>query len=257
MFIKTLLIFIIAFFGYMHCYWGSTMWNRPIIMSTLTGLALGDIRTGIIVGSALELAFLGAVPIGASNPPDMTSGSIIAAAFVILNHADTGLAVTIAIPIATLVALFDNLQMMFLLTYSAHLCDAAAENGDANKVERIVRIASIGNKIALSLIVAAGFYFGSSIIELFITQVPEWFSHGMNVVAGILPALGIAMLARMMVSKQNWGYLLIGFLISAYLDISTLGVALAGIAVSSILFFTQSKKNDVSVQEAITNDNEF
>ena len=111
---KTILIFLVAFFGYMHSYWGSTMCNRPLIMGTLVGLVLGDVKTGIVVGSALELAFLGAVPIGASNPPDMTSGSVIATAFVILSGADTGMAVTIAIPVATLVALFDNLQMMFL-----------------------------------------------------------------------------------------------------------------------------------------------
>lgn len=257
MLLNTLLIFIVAFFGYMHSYWGSTMWNRPIIMSTLIGLVLGDIKTGIIVGSALELTFLGAVPIGASNPPDMTSGSIIATAFVILNQADTGLAVTIAIPVATLVALFDNLQMMFLLTYASHICDSAAEKGDVDKVDRTIRIASIGNKIALSLIVSAGFYFGSPVIESLISMIPNWFSHGMDVVAGILPALGIAMLARMMITKENKGYLLIGFLISAYLGVSTLGVALAGMAIASIRYFTLNKQAVKLGQEVAVDENEF
>lgn len=256
MFAKTILIFIVAFIGYMHSYWGSTMHNRPIIVATLVGLVLGDLKTGIIVGSALELAFLGAVPIGASNPPDMTSGAVIATAFVILTGSDTGMAVTIAIPVATLVALFDNLQMMFLLTYAGHMCDAAAEKGDYRKVERIVRIASIGNKVLLSLLVALGFYFGSSSIEAFVNWVPGWFSHGMDVVAGILPALGIAMLSRMIINKGNWGYLIIGFLISAYLGVSTLGVALLGISIASILFFREStaaKQN----KEAVIDDNEF
>ena len=256
MFIKTILIFLVALTGYMHSYWGSTMCNRPIVVSTLVGLVLGDVRTGLIVGSALELAFLGAVPIGASNPPDMTSGATIATAFVIMTGADTGMAVTIAIPVATLVALFDNLQMMFLLTYAGHLCDKAAEQGDAHKVETIVRVASIGNKVALALIVALGFYFGSSSIEAFVNWVPAWFSHGMDVVAGILPALGIAMLARMMISKDNWGYLVIGFLISAYLNVPTFGVALLGIAIAAIMFFSV-KKNDMTQKEVKADDNEF
>lgn len=136
--IKALLMFIVAFVGYMHSYWGSTMHNRPLIVGTLVGLVLGDIQTGIIVGGALELAFLGAVPIGASNPPDMTSGAVIASSYTILTGADTGMAVAIAIPVAALVALFDNLQMMFLLTGAGHMCDRAAEKGDAKKVERIV-----------------------------------------------------------------------------------------------------------------------
>ena len=167
-----------------------------------------------------------------------------------------GMAVTIAIPVATLVALFDNLQMMFLLTYAGHMCDAAAEKGDYKKVEHIVRIASIGNKVVLSLLVALGFYFGSSSIEAFVNWVPAWFSHGMDIVAGILPALGIAMLSRMIINKGNWGYLLIGFLISAYLGVSTLGVALLGISIAAILFFRESSSDGKS-KEAVADDNEF
>ncbi len=251
--LKTVLLFIVAFIGYMHSYWGSTMHNRPLIMGTLVGLVLGDIKTGIIIGSALELAFLGAVPIGASNPPDMTSGAVIATAFTILTGADSGMAVTIAIPVAALVALFDNFQMMFLLTEAGHMCDKAAEEGDYKKIETIVRIASIGNKVALSLIVALGFYFGSSAIEAFVNWVPEWISHAMDVVAGILPAIGIAMLARMIMSKDNWGYLGLGFLISAYLNVPTLGVALIGVCIASIVFFKDLKNK----KEVNSNDNEF
>ena len=81
LFLKAVLLFVVALIGYLHSYWGSTMHNRPLIMGTLVGLVLGDVKTGIIIGSTLELAFLGAVPIGASNPPDMTAGAVIATAF--------------------------------------------------------------------------------------------------------------------------------------------------------------------------------
>ena len=156
--LQALLIGLVAFFGYMHSYMGSTMWNRPIIVSTLTGLVLGDLETGIIVGAALELAFLGAVPIGASNPPDMTSGSIIGTAFVIASGAGVGEAVALAIPVATLVLLLDNLQMMFILTWAAHIADRYAKEGKARKVEWVCRIAGIGNKVLLSLLVAVSFF---------------------------------------------------------------------------------------------------
>ncbi len=251
---QSLLVFVVTFIGYMHSYWGSTMCNRPIIVSTLIGIVFGDLQTGLVVGAALELAFLGAVPIGASNPPDMTSGAAVATAIVITTGADNGMAVAIAIPVATLVALFDNLQMMFLLTYAGHMCDKAAEEADADKVERIVRIASIGNKVLLALVVAIGYYLGSTAITDFIEWVPEWFSHGMDVVAGILPALGIAMLAKMMVAKDNFGYLILGFVISAYLGVPTFGVALAGTALAIILFFREQKTTE---KEEEIDDNEF
>ena len=67
MLIKTVMIILVAFFAYMHSYMGSTMHNRPIIVAPLVGLVLGDLTTGILVGATLELVFMGAFPIGASN----------------------------------------------------------------------------------------------------------------------------------------------------------------------------------------------
>ena len=91
-------------------------------------------------------------------------------------------------------------------------------------------------------------------VETFVNWVPEWVSHGMDVVAGILPALGIAMLAKMIVSKDNWGYLGLGFLISAYLGVPTLGVALAGICVGSLVLLSELRKGK---EVSFDDDNEF
>ena len=46
--VQTLLITLVAAFGFAHDGVGSTMWNRPIVMAPLVGLVLGDIRTGNI-----------------------------------------------------------------------------------------------------------------------------------------------------------------------------------------------------------------
>ena len=111
--LRSVLITLVALFGYMHNWMGSTMWNRPIVVSALTGLVLGDLTTGIITGAMLELSFMGAVPIGASNPPDSTSGAILGTSFVILSGQEIGAAVVLAIPVATLVVMVCNLCGMF------------------------------------------------------------------------------------------------------------------------------------------------
>ncbi len=255
--IQSLLIFLVACFGYLHCYMGSTMWNRPIIMSTLTGLVLGDLETGIKVWATLELAFLGAIPIGASNPPDMTAGSIIGVSFVIISKASIGAAVTLAIPVATLVLLFDNLQMMFLLTWAGHLADKYAAKGDATKVEWICRIAGIGNKVILAAVVAIAFYVGVDVIEGVLAVIPEWITHGMDVAAGILPAIGFAMLARMILTKELTAFLIIGFLLAAYLNIPVLGVALFGLAIALVVYFMGGNKQNATATEVYDDDNEF
>ena len=179
--IQALLITLVAFIGYMHCYWGSTMNNRPIIVAPLVGLVLGDMTTGIMVGATLELIFLGAVPIGASNPPDITSGAIIGTSFVILTGQEVGAAVALAVPVATLVLLFDNLQMMFILTWATHMADSYAKKGDYKKVEWVARFAGIGNKLILSIVVGVAFYLGVPVIKDVLSVIPQFIIDGMYI----------------------------------------------------------------------------
>lgn len=251
--IQSLLITLVAFISYMHCYFGSTMGNRPIIVAPLVGLILGDLQTGIMVGATLELIFLGAVPIGASNPPDITSGAIIGTAFVILSGQEVGAAVALAVPVATLVLLFDNLQMMFVLTWATHAADKYAQLGDYRKVEWIARLAGIGNKAVLALVVGIAFYLGVPVIQDVLAVIPQFIIDGMDVAAGILPAVGFAMLAKMIVTKELSPFLLAGFLLAAYLNVPVFGVALTGLVIASLVYFSDSKKK----MEVIIDDNEF
>ena len=99
---QTVFIFFVSAFGYCNSCFNSALFNRPLVLGALTGLALGDVATGCQVGATLELVYLGAQAIGASNPPDMTSGSVIGTAYVIAAGADVAEAVAIAVPVSLL-----------------------------------------------------------------------------------------------------------------------------------------------------------
>lgn len=43
---------------------------RPIIVSTLTGVILGDVQLGLLTGGITELAFAGLTPAGGTQPPN-------------------------------------------------------------------------------------------------------------------------------------------------------------------------------------------
>ena len=42
---------------------------RPLMVSTFTGLILGDVTLGLTVGALIELAFAGLTPAGGTQPP--------------------------------------------------------------------------------------------------------------------------------------------------------------------------------------------
>lgn len=244
--LQAVLIGLVAFIGYLHSFIGSTMINRPIVMAPLVGFILGDLTMGIKIGALLELIFLGAVPIGASNPPDVTSGSIIGTAFVILTGQEVGTAIVLAVPIATLVLLIDNLQMMFTLTWVTHIADKYAEEGNYKKIEWLAIASGVGNKLVLAIIVGIAFYVGVPVIKVVLDKIPTFIIHGMDVAAGILPAIGFAMLARMIIVKELSPFLLLGFLLAAFFKITTFGVALFGLVIASLIYFNSKKESVVT-----------
>lgn len=88
--------------------------GRPLILSTLAGLVLGDMKQGIILGASLELMSMGFVAIGAAGPPNMQLGSVIATAFAILSGATTEEALSLAIPVFLAVYLGIDLVSNFV-----------------------------------------------------------------------------------------------------------------------------------------------
>lgn len=101
---------------------GRMNFERPLIVSTLVGLVLGDMEKGLIVGASLELMSLGLVNIGAAAPPDMNMASIIATAFAILSNANAEAALTIAIPISVLGQIL-GILMRTILSNLTHVAD--------------------------------------------------------------------------------------------------------------------------------------
>ena len=78
----------------------------------------------------------------------------------------------------------------------------------------------------------------------------------MNIAAGILPALGFALLTSMLINKKVAPYLLLGFVLAAYLKVPVLGVALIGIVIVALSIVNNDKPQLDSV-EMEDNDDDF
>ena len=74
--------------------------HRPLIACTLTGLVLGDMTTGIIIGGTLEMIALGWMNIGAAMAPDAALASTISTILVIAGGQSIGAGIALAMPIA-------------------------------------------------------------------------------------------------------------------------------------------------------------
>ncbi|MCO6547555.1 MAG: PTS sugar transporter subunit IIC [Gilliamella sp.] len=255
MILKTFLIFLVGLLGYSEWLLGTSYLQRPIILGPLVGLVLGDIQDGIIMGATLELAMIGAVSVGAYDPPDLVSGSIIGISLAIQTHAAPGAALTLGIPIAAIMQALGLATGQPLMLAFIHKCDSAAEKGNTHALTRNMLIAGYIQDWPGIVFIPLAFYFGSSTVARVLNIIPSFVQDGMNVAAGLLPLLGFAMLAQMMMNKKVAAFFFLGFFLVAYSGITTTGIAIFAVVMAAIMyvFFEQSpvqkKVSHVAEQE--------
>ena len=81
---------------------------------------------------------------------------------------------------------------------------------------------------------------------------------GIGIAAGILPALGFAQLINMIMNKKVAVFFLLGFLLSAYMGISTVGIVCFSVVIVGILLIVKDfVPNQPALQGGMDDDNEF
>jgi PTS system mannose-specific IIC component len=83
----------------------------------------------------------------------------------------------------------------------------------------------------------------------------SWFENGINVVGAMLPAVGFGMLLSYMDIKHYWPFMIIGYVLFAYLGLPTLGLALFGIAIAYLYAF-KIKTNPLNEEVSVDVENE-
>lgn len=250
---QAILVGLIAMFVTFEWLAGSSLITRPIVTGVLVGLVMGDLKTGIIMGATLEMAFIGAVTLGAAVPPDVITGGILGTAFAISTGQGAEVALTLAFPIATLFLLVDNVMTLFVMPFFLHKADKYVEEGDLNGVTRMHLLGGfIVKSLPRGIFVAVALYLGSPFMKAILERIPDFVQNGLVVAAGFIPALGIALLAQMILNKKVAIFFFLGFAISAYLKVPMLGVAIFATVIAVVLVGIQN--NIISKKEVVTDD---
>ncbi len=250
MLLKTILIFLITLLGYSEWLLGTSLIQRPIIMGTLVGLVMGNLPAGIIMGATMELAMVGAVSIGAYIPPDLVAGTILGVSLAIQSGADAAAALTLGIPIATVMLALNTAIGTPLSLIYVHKCDRDAENVNIRQFNIDMYICGYAEHVCGIIFVPLAFYFGSSTVARLLNIIPSFVQTGMEVASGLLPALGFAMLAQMVMNKKVAPFFFLGFFLVGYLKISTTGIAIFAIILVSIMLIYQNMSKENKAEKA-------
>lgn len=235
-----LLIGLLAGIAGVDLFDGLTHIHRPVVIGPIIGLILGDVSTGLLVGGSLELVWMGMVPLAGAQPPNVVIGGVIGTTFAILTHVDPKVAIGIAVPFA--IAVQGCITILFTI-YSPmmHKCDKFVDQLNFKGIELVNYLGMIILFCFYFIVAFLPIYYGSETATNLVNKSPQWLLDGLSVAGGMMPAIGFAMLMKIMLKKNYVAYFLLGFLGVTFLKLPIIAIALGALAIAMIDYF---KGND-------------
>lgn len=187
------------------------MCQTPLFLGGLFGAIYGDFQTGLMIGASLETIYLSSVAVGANLPNDQALAACIAIPIALSTNMSIEMAVTLAVPFGILGAFMDN----FRRTVNAVWWHRAQKHIDTLEFRKITFDAIWGPALVQFVIrfipVLIVSYLGASAATSVVSMMPAWLSHGLEVVGGMLPALGFVMAIKIIGGKKVLPFFVIGF----------------------------------------------
>ena len=208
--------------------------HRPLVACTLIGLALGDLKTGVMVGGALELFAIGWMNVGAAMAPDAALASVIATILVIKTGQNPQESIAIAMPIA----IAGQMLTIFVRTIAVffqHQADKFAKEANFRGIE----LCHYGALLLQGLRVAIPAE--TTGVKAFLDKIPVEVVEGLRIAGNVVVVVGYAMVINMMSARALMPFFFLGFVIAVFSDYNLIGLGIIG-AVLAIIYIQLSPR---------------
>ncbi|CIY38253.1 MULTISPECIES: PTS sugar transporter subunit IIC [unclassified Streptococcus] len=207
--------------------------RKPLLAGVVVGFLLGDPGQGLIIAGTLELLWLGTNNVGAYQPPDVISGAVVGVAIGILSGGGEAAGVAVAVPVALLV---QQLSMIIMTTNVSlvHTADKIVQSGKFGKIDKLQYLGGLFFFLSRAVPVFISVWLGAPAVEAALGVIPAFALTGLTVASKLIPAVGLAMLLSMMLKKNMWIFLTLGFALATFLQIPTVGIAIFALAAAAL-----------------------
>ena len=216
----------------------------------MTGIVLGDPMTGLVVGGTIQLMSMGAVGLGGASAPDYGMAGQVATVLAVMtgDASDISVGLTVGVAVAML---YVQLDVMFKI-YNSWVFSVIRKHAERREYKKMLRSFFLSHLFlflqgALPMLIVL--LFGQQAIDAILAFMPEWFTKGLSVAAGILPVTGFAMLLNFMPFNKFWYFAVAGFVLAAYLNLGVLPIALMAMVVAISYFKIHT--NDAATTSAV------
>ena len=202
----------------------------PFMWGPIVGAILGNVELGLAIGTTTMLVYLGNIVIGGVSAVDFTYASVIATSLAILTNQPAEMGCTIAVSMG-LIGMLATESRWTLNCIWVHRADKCAENGDTRGI--------FINNVVMPQLVRLVVYALPAMDKL-----PAFIVDGMLAVGKLLPTLGLALLIKAIFKVKYAPFLIIGYVLAAYLELGIIPVTLVGIASALLMWYLGFKEEE-------------
>lgn len=217
--VQILLVFVITFIAAIDQFDLLESFYQPIVTGPIIGAILGDVQTGLLVGGTYQLMTIGNMPVGGAQPPNAVIGGIMATVLAITLKLSPEQAVGAAVPFA----LLGQYGVTALFTFMSPLMAKADKYAEEANPDGIVKLNYMAMGIlglifalVVTLFFIGGTQFGDQITQF--TNNAQWFMDGLGAAGKMMRFIGFAVLLKVMISKELWGFYFMGFALAIIVD---------------------------------------
>lgn len=220
----------------------------PVIVGMITGLIMGDLHTALVIAGTFQLMMLGGVAaLGGASAPNYGLATIVGAFVAIRTGTGIKAAIAVGLPVG-LIAIQLEVVARIICNFLAHKMKTDNQQHKWQTMRREAWLGPILFSLQTAIPTLLVVLVGPQFVKFILNAIPTWVTNGLTIAGGMLPVVGIGMLMHYMPVKKFLPYIIVGFVLSAYLKVAVLGIALLGFAASYWYFTSEARK----VKEAVT-----
>ena len=242
---------VLALFGWMSSIYSPVLcgglggWytlGRPLVSGMVIGIIMGDVQTGIIMGAAIQMLYIGLVTPGGAMPADVNFASWIGIPLAMAAGAGTEFALALAVPLSTL-GVFAVYGLCAINLFFVHKQDAYIESGELDKAARIPIVGQITNIVLRFIPILVINYFGADLVTKLVEIMPLWLTDILQIFANMLPLVGFMLLMRTLVKKDlDLIYFVLGFILVSVANIGMIPIVIAALVIAYLKYQTSEKE---------------
>lgn len=206
--------------------------GRPLVSGLIIGAILGDVKTGIIMGAAIQMLYIGLVTPGGTMPADVNFAAWIGIPLAMVAGAGKEYALALAVPLSSL-GVLAVYGLCAINLFFVHKQDALVEAGKFDAAARIPIVGQITNFVLRFFPILLINYFGADLITQLVGAMPVQVTDILQIFANMLPLVGFMLLMRM-ICKRDVDLILfcVGFVFVSVMNLGMVAIVILALGIA-------------------------